>query len=694
MKDFNSPLDIDEVIEQFETCYKEQFGSYFIFPNFGAFLKIGLLWDQTSGNENPPLLQTLIMLATQYFNEELHPYSAQPVFNQFIQHYAKDYFDEITKNRWHGFNPYSQQNLLAFFPKAIEIISASQLLVFFQEFNLQQFLKHIDSVTLTGYILKSIDNGKFALIIPLLEAAGVLTNKQLIDIQRAVQSAFGLQTTKAPILAKIDLKIKENRLKALSVFGQSLSSLLEPAVFQRLIHDDAFQVDAMMQDPLPYFEALEKSHSSWQGAFVQLFDAANKYAKTENANSQPIAIQNILIVGNSAHRESAPWYPTGEFGQPELFGGNASASVSDQHVRLRDFISTLIKPIVDLHLSQHYQFDGTLKPQSVNSITRLITNEFMFFTIQPLAWNEFEALIEHCTANLPTNVHLILSSFAVLLPDSSKLLNITVHVQGGKEPIIHYIVKNKPSSSDPMYFTGMGVVEPKVTTAQSVDYLLANTHNRKTMVSSQNVILCLTPSGGGFYSIVDICLDHYLGIGKSNFEKAIREHTKNKGLLLPLQCSHVVVSNTVALVEKHCIGEVVQADPQYSASEINDKDLLNGVIYESIHQISFGTYLKKVIYAPTKCSLLPSAEQIDVQIHNHSVCASLKLSEKRKMGYFVGARAAISGAKETEQLGSDQADATKKRPSKEQTEGAQSGENDKPAHRGDVGKHKRRKDIL
>ena len=86
-------------------------------------------------------------------------------------------------------------------------------------------------------------------------------------------------------------------------------------------------------------------------------------------------------------------------------------------------------------------------------ITRLSSNEFFFYTKEPLTLKEFEELQNKIAAKattLPPGVHLILSSFAVKT-DDDKVMSVTPHITCGKPPGFQFIVKNNTSSVDVRY---------------------------------------------------------------------------------------------------------------------------------------------------------------------------------------------------------------------------------------------------
>jgi len=116
-------------------------------------------------------------------------------------------------------------------------------------------------------------------------------------------------------------------------------------------------------------------------------------------------------------------------------------------------IMATIQPLVDRACLEH---EKVIDP---NTITRLVTNEFMFFTKVPFELAEFDDLqakIFELAEKTPKNIHLILSSFAVFTPGSvteetKKIMNVVVYIECGPEPILNFCAKQSSSFLDPKY---------------------------------------------------------------------------------------------------------------------------------------------------------------------------------------------------------------------------------------------------
>ncbi|MBL7479429.1 hypothetical protein [Legionella bononiensis] len=204
-------------------------------------------------------------------------------------------------------------------------------------------------------------------------------------------------------------------------------------------------------------------------------------------------------------------------------------------------------------------------------ITRLSTNEFFFYTKEPLTLEEFEALqnkIATKAKTLSPGVQLILGSFAVKTEDD-KVMNVTPHITCGKSPNVQLIVKNYTSSIDVRYKIPDG--KGDINTLPVLDKSKPSSPMPRIMINGMakeftfnNIVHSKTPGGSPFVTAIDICLDHARGVAKSNYAALV----KKKPELLRQPISHVVVSNSIAIDAKQCIGSnVMHVDPYDSPVE-------------------------------------------------------------------------------------------------------------------------------
>lgn len=217
------------------------------------------------------------------------------------------------------------------------------------------------------------------------------------------------------------------------------------------------------------------------------------------------------------------------------------------------------------HRLMNYSKDGTLYPKHENHLTRLVTDEFSFYTYKtPLSVEEFSqvlSMLEHLASELNPNIILILSSFPVVYDQT--VFNMLVHVQSGPSPRIHTFSKTAQASGDPVFNNtqNFNLIEYLVYNPESSVPFMANV--KGVSFSTNSIVLVKTLKGAYFYDLIDICLDHALGVAARHFEERLRERIRNQ--ILPLvveQVSHVITSSSTTLCQEHCIGEkIMHADP-------------------------------------------------------------------------------------------------------------------------------------
>jgi hypothetical protein len=237
-------------------------------------------------------------------------------------------------------------------------------------------------------------------------------------------------------------------------------------------------------------------------------------------------------------------------------------------IRLEESISKLMDDAKTTYQANRYK-PGTTEVNP-DYIARLSTNEFFFYTKEPLTLKEFEELqngIAEKAKTLPSGVQLILGSFAVKT-DNNKVMNVTPHVTCGQPPDFHFIVKSHTSSIDVRYKepdvdgdTNTLAVLDKRTAPISLPMPKIMIDGTSRDLTFNNVIPCKTPGGTPFLTTVDICLDHTQGVAKGNYKALVKDQSD----ILNQPVSHVIVSNCVRISKKQCLGSaVMHVDPKYS----------------------------------------------------------------------------------------------------------------------------------
>lgn len=334
--------------------------------------------------------------------------------------------------------------------------------------------------------------------------------------------------------------------------------------------------------------------------------------KTLNQIENPITIQDIVVFADRTNNTN----PTGEFGK--------NTNSATQLNRMYNVIYGLISEAAIKHSTTNCDYYRRVLPHKSNHITRLVTNEFAFYTKKPLSLHEFNVL-QQCIVNTarmqPENLHLVLSSFAVRTPDD-KVMNVVAHVECGPTPRIHFTVKNNPSSIDPVYseFTPRGrktLYNIDANRGDKVDHLGVIIDNKKIPFSFNNVFECQTVGGARFHSCVEICLDHAYGVAKNRLnqklDNALNGSAKRQDFL-PTQCSHIVTSNYIYLEKSKLLGVATHADPV--CSKVNPKVNASVLTKKFTQNPAFGTPLHIHVTSPVKCSVLPYTERKKVNDFN------------------------------------------------------------------------------
>jgi len=241
---------------------------------------------------------------------------------------------------------------------------------------------------------------------------------------------------------------------------------------------------------------------------------------------------------------------------------------SDMNDRVFRTIDGLMDKAKDIHTT-HNKIEGS-EVVDLDYVTRLSTNEFFFYTQEPLTLEEFESLqtkIVEKAKRLPAGVQLILGSFAVKVPGNN-MLNVTPHITCGETPSSHFLVKNFLSHVDVRYkepdmggdLVAINVLETRNFSEQSFksDLLKLNVAGTPHKFTFNNIIQSKTPGGTPFLTAVDICVDHTQGVAKKNIGAYLRNHPE----VGSYPTSHVVISNSVHVIPGQSIGRVMHVDPR------------------------------------------------------------------------------------------------------------------------------------
>jgi len=282
-------------------------------------------------------------------------------------------------------------------------------------------------------------------------------------------------------------------------------------------------------------------------------------------NGIPV-IQDIAVLAQSLHGCN----PIGEAQRetdPIPTSLMDSAERKDMVTRLKNSIFKLMDSAEETHKAKGGELDPLF-------ITRLSTNEFFFYTKEPLSMQEFEILqnaIADKAKKLPSGIQFILGSFAVKIEDNL-VMNVTPHITCGDHPDFNFIVKNTTSSIDVRY----KIPHEYGGYRDTLDVFNLTTYNDKLPMprikikgcfkefTFNNIVKCKTPGGTKYLTAVDICSDHRWGIAKYNYDKL----KKSNYDIARQPVSHVVVSNSIYLdIDSFLSNQIMHVDPLESKKE-------------------------------------------------------------------------------------------------------------------------------
>lgn len=303
----------------------------------------------------------------------------------------------------------------------------------------------------------------------------------------------------------------------------------------------------------------------------------------------------------------------------------------DRVARLYLMIEHIARVGIKKHVKVNYKKDGVIKKNKRNTITRVITSEFAFYTKTPLTMNEFlvlQAQIIKIMKNLGENLQLILSSFAV--QTELGVMNVVVQVDSGLEPNIHFIVKSYTSDVDAEYKDSRHKklanldVDSRIDIADKFPFTL---DGKEYHFNFDTVSIRKTAGGLAYFSCVEICLDHYYGVAKDDLQKKISELIDKKHTSIPQYCTQVLTSNTISPRSNNMVADLTQADPKLSrwggrtwlgsTKESSVKPLAIKKAFKALKdKVVFGAQLLRQCLVPLKASLLPESMLKQVKEHN------------------------------------------------------------------------------
>lgn len=222
-----------------------------------------------------------------------------------------------------------------------------------------------------------------------------------------------------------------------------------------------------------------------------------------------------------------------------------------------------------------HNFNTDSQKTAPNSIVRLISNEHYFYTPAPLSLAQFEDIMTKLSDLLLTSMELhqqlILGSFAVLEPQTQRVMNVTPVIQCGKSPTFQLIVKNNPEDEehmdkvltpDPTYVqtNGTPFLNLGVTDIAEEDLPSIKIEGTACKFTFNNLVPSQTQTGREYITAVDFCLDNEKGVAKNNLiAKMATMSQKDRN---NLQVSHVIVSDSFRSKSINPIGTPVKASSE------------------------------------------------------------------------------------------------------------------------------------
>lgn len=313
-----------------------------------------------------------------------------------------------------------------------------------------------------------------------------------------------------------------------------------------------------------------------------------------NGQNMPIlpVIQDIAIVARSDFGDT----PSGE-----AIGEHHAALIA--HLEKAGKFDGALKRI-EISIIQLMDYAKMLHERHVHRftagsfVTRLSTNEFFFYTKEPLTLAEFQELLESIVNHAktrPTALQCILGSFAVKTEDN-KLMNVTPYLTCGDHADVHLIVKNHTAEEDVRYKVKNPLVKSSETkelsdeteeldagklsgTVATLAFFDCLTHvispmpsimiNGKPKIFDFNTIVqCKTPDGSCYLTAIEICYDHFHRVAFNNYLTLRARDVSIKAQPI----SHLVISNSIELIDKACLGDkVMHVDPEHSRRGCKDK---------------------------------------------------------------------------------------------------------------------------
>ncbi len=276
------------------------------------------------------------------------------------------------------------------------------------------------------------------------------------------------------------------------------------------------------------------------------------------AENETITIKDIVIYSKNT-----------DYSYGEAKGHNNGYQILSAPTRLIDHIQFLAE-LARVHHQKLYcesiNDSYSIKNLYLNHITRLSLSEFSLYTLKPLTLQEFASIfeaIEKIASACEENVHLLLSTFSVI-NEADEILNLSLYVQGGKEPKIEVTSKGAPSCVDVSYVNTTNFTQQKTDLRTvGVSQFISNKDENIKTISGNSVFPIVTKGGAKYIQAVDICRDNANMHSLSLFSDSLAGRKADAFSFIPDQVSQIVTSNSITFTPDSRLSEtVVHVDPR------------------------------------------------------------------------------------------------------------------------------------
>jgi hypothetical protein len=300
------------------------------------------------------------------------------------------------------------------------------------------------------------------------------------------------------------------------------------------------------------------------------------------AENEPVTITDLVIYSKNADYS---------------YGESRSHSNGYQIVPVVSRLIDQIQFLADLarlhHQKQYCDLENgnyKIKNQYLNHITRLSLSEFSLYTSKPLTLQEFVLIFEQIqtiASACEENIHLLLSSFAVI-NETNEILNLSLYVQGGKEPKFEVFSKGAPSSIDVAYENSTNFTQQKTDLRTiGVSQFISNQDENIKTISAKSVFTIVTKGGAKYKQAVDVCRDNANMHSLSLFSDDLAARKTDAFSFIPDQVNQIVTSNSIHFTPDSRLSEtVVHVDPrpEFNTHSFNSlkKEVSNSIETQSL----------------------------------------------------------------------------------------------------------------